>query len=133
MERVAQKGDEDCGVACVAMLIQRYAGCPAASSYDAARAVMFGARDIGLTKGKDLAKALEAFGVHLKSKKQPFKPPSKNKMGLDFDAIVGTEPRKDNSWHWMIWDSVNKVLLDPDRPDRNYRSVTHYLKVSAAP
>lgn len=94
---------------------------------------MFGANEIGLTKRKDLARALNPFRVLVGTKRIGFVPKSKNDMGLDFDAIVGTRPRQDNSWHWMVWDSINQKLLDPDRKDRNYRVVTHYIKIMPAP
>ena len=121
MERIKQLGEEDCGIACVAMLIQRYAACPAASSYDAARAVLFGAREVGLTKTKDIRRALAAFGIQAGRRK--------NDLGLEFDAIVGTKPRKDESWHWMVWDAQRQVLIDPMNDGPNRRHVTHYIRI----
>lgn len=129
MERIKQRGEEDCGVACVAMLIQRYAGCPAASSYDAARAVLFGAREVGLTKTKDIKRALAAFGIQAGRSRQSFTAGSKNDLGLEFDAIVGTKPRKDESWHWMVWDAQRQVLIDPMNDGPNRRHVTHYIRI----
>jgi predicted double-glycine peptidase len=129
MERIAQRGDYDCGVACVAMLIQRYAACPASSSYDAARAVLFSADEIEMTDMKDIKRALAAFGIKTSNRRQPFDADSKNDLGLGFDAIIGTKPRKDESWHWMVWDSQRQILMDPLSEGSNRRTVTHYVRI----
>jgi ABC-type bacteriocin/lantibiotic exporter with double-glycine peptidase domain len=129
MERIKQKEDDDCGVACIAMLIQRYAGCPASSSYDAARAILLGKREGDLLKTRDLKRALDAFGIKSGAKRRPFSPASNTNMALNFDAIVGTKPRKDKSWHWMVWDSKSQLLHDPQSIKPNRKKVSHFICV----
>lgn len=129
MERVKQREGDDCGVACIAMFIQRYAGCPASSSYDAARAVLLGSRESKLLNTKDLKRALDAFGIKSGKKRQPFSPESNTKLALSFDAIVGTKPRMDKSWHWMVWDSKSQLLHDPQSINPNRKKVSHHICV----
>lgn len=131
IERIIQKGGKDCGVACVAMLIQRYAGCPAASSYDAAKAVMFGARRPYYTATSDLRRALRAFGVQIGHRRVPFLKINTQDMGLPFDAIISTKPRSNGVWHWLVWDAEAKTLHDPNprKQFNGHRFADHYIKV----
>ncbi|CAN7473927.1 cysteine peptidase family C39 domain-containing protein [Mesorhizobium caraganae] len=129
MKIVKQRGDSDCGVACVAMIIQRYAGCPAGSSYDAARAVLFGMKNGSDTGTGDLRRALAKFGIKTAGRTVEFKPPSTTDMGLEFDAIVSTKVKMDGWWHWLVWDAKNEALLDPLEEPFKRPMVTHYLKI----
>lgn len=129
MEIIKQRGNSDCGVACVAMLIQRYAGCPASSSYDAARAVLFGMADRSDTGTRDLRRALAKFGIKTAGRTVEFKPISTSNMGLEFDAIVSTKVKANGWWHWLVWDAKNKALLDPLEEPFKRPMVTHYLKI----
>ncbi|MER9740891.1 cysteine peptidase family C39 domain-containing protein [Mesorhizobium sp. M0187] len=126
---IRQRGESDCGIACVAMLIQRYAGCPASSSYDAARAVLFGSAKGSDTGTRDLRRALAKFGIKTAGRTVGFKPISSTNMGLEFDAIVSTKVKADGWWHWLVWDGKNNVLLDPLEVPYKRPIVTHYLRI----
>lgn len=131
MERVTQQKSNDCGVACVAMIIQRYAGCPASSAYDAAKAVMFGLDPASYTDVRDLRRGLRSFGVELGHRRVPFTKVNSTDMGLDFDAIIGTKPDKTGNWHWLVWDATKRVLLDPNpnKQSNGHRSAHHYIEI----
>ena len=134
MERVTQKKSNDCGVACVAMIIQRYAGCPAPSAYDAAKALMFGLNPAGYTDVRDLRRGLRSFGIEIGHRRVTFKKVSSQDMGLTFDAIIGTKPGKIGNWHWLVWDAKNRVLLDPNskKQSNGHRSPHHYIEIKGA-
>ena len=131
MKRILQIDDCDCGVACVAMLLQRYANCPSRSSYDAARAMMFGKTESGLTKTRDLKKALNACNILTADRLKRFKPIAPKNMGLTFDAVLATKKLKDGSWHWMVWDAKNKMLLDPLEEPYTKPRVVSFLRVGS--
>lgn len=131
MERVTQQKSNDCGVACVAMIIQRYAGCPSSSAYDAAKAVMFGVNPAGYTGTRDLRRALRAFSIEIGHRRVPFKKLSPQDMGLDFDAIIGTKPGLRGNWHWLVWDASERRLLDPNPKKKSdgHKSAFHYIEI----
>lgn len=131
MDRIKQQKSNDCGVACVAMIIQRYAGCPPASSYDAAKAVLFGSRTAGYTDTRDLRRALRCFGVELGHRRVPFKKISPEDMGLAFDAIIATKPTAKGYWHWLVWDAQKEVLFDPNKTKKtnSHKSAYHYIEI----
>lgn len=131
MERITQRKSNDCGVACVAMIIQRYAGCPAPSSYDAANAVMFGLEPAGYTSTRDLRRGLRAFGIQIGPRRIRFTKVSSQDMGLTFDAIIGTKATANGNWHWLIWDAAARNLLDPNpkKKSNGHRSAYHYIEV----
>jgi ABC-type bacteriocin/lantibiotic exporter with double-glycine peptidase domain len=128
MKLILQQHANDCGVACIAMLIQRYAGCPAKSAYDAARAVMFGLRNCDYTTTRQLKNALLKLDVPVGRQTVPIKNKSQIDISLEFDAILKTEERKDATWHWMVWDAKNQKILDP-LGRKNRRRISHYLRV----
>ena len=132
MERITQKKGNDCGVACVAMIIQKYAGCPAASSYDAAKAVMFGLAEAGYTNTEALRLGLESFGITIDQQRRSFRKKDSRNMGLEFDAIIATTPRKNGYWHWLVWDASELCLFDPN-PDKidphSHSKASHYIKI----
>ena len=131
MERVTQKKSNDCGVACVAMIIQRYAGCPASSAYDAAKAVIFGLAPASYTNVRDLRSGLRSFGIEIGHQRVPFQKVNSTDMGLGFDAIIGTKPDRKGYWHWLVWAAKERVLLDPnpDKQSNGHRSAHHYLEI----
>lgn len=134
MERVIQRKTNDCGVACVAMLIQRYAGCPATSSYDAAKAIMFRLEPAGYTDTRAIRRGLRSFGVEIGHRRMPFTKASTQDMGLEFDAIIATKPNTKGNWHWLVWDARERVLLDPNAKKANngHRSAYHYIEIKAS-
>ena len=59
----------------------------------------------------------------------PFKPNSPSDMGLEFDAIIGTKPGSAGGWHWLVWDSMAKKLLNPLSESESYRGARYYIRV----
>ena len=131
MERITQRKSSDCGVACVAMIIQRYAGCPAASAYDAAKAVMFAAGPAGYTGTNELCLGLDAFGVANGGQRYSFKKINSKDMGLDFDAIIATKLNNTGNWHWLVLGASERRLLDPNpkKTSDGHRSARQYIKI----
>jgi ABC-type bacteriocin/lantibiotic exporter with double-glycine peptidase domain len=131
MERVTQRESNDCGVACVAMIIQRYAGCPQASAYDAAKAVMFRGSRASYTDTRDLRIALRSFGIEIGHRSVAFAKCRHNDVGLNFDAIIKTKPNREGYWHWLVWDSQNHVLLDPNpkKKTNSHKRAHYYLRI----
>jgi ABC-type bacteriocin/lantibiotic exporter with double-glycine peptidase domain len=129
MKLVTQRERSDCGVACVAMLLQRYRQCPAGSSYDAARAAM---SDFNPELGSDtryLRRGLRKFDIRIAHRSFRFRPSGSLDMGLDFDALIATRMNKNEWYHWMVWDSVSQVLLDPSATPYKRPPVEWYLRV----
>jgi ABC-type bacteriocin/lantibiotic exporter with double-glycine peptidase domain len=129
MKIVYQREKYDCGIACVAMIIQRYAGYSYEASYDSAKKVMFDNDRIRRTYTYDLKIALAEFGVKVGYRRIGFKKLSPTDMGLPFDAILSTKQTKSGNWHWMVWDFQNKILLDPWQL-KKIRTIKHYIKIN---
>jgi ABC-type bacteriocin/lantibiotic exporter with double-glycine peptidase domain len=120
MKTIKQKEENDCGVACVAMLT--------GTSYDEARAAIYPKGRSKLTKTKDLHSALVKLGRKpLSVRRQPFA--SKTLRDLDTDALVFVEMDDgDDSKHWVVWDAKAKKLRDPYRTKHEHR-LRGYLAV----
>lgn len=133
MKRIEQRKSNDCGVACVAMIIQRYAGCPPRSSYGAAKAIFDDLEVDGRTQTRDLRRALRCFGVELGHRRVPFRKTSPADMGLDFDAIIATKANAHGNWHWLVWDSKQKILFDPNpnKKTNSHKAAYHYIRIMA--
>ena len=115
MKTIKQKEENDCGVACVAMLTGK--------TYEEARADIYPSGRSKLTKTKDLSKALVKLGRKpLSDRRQPFG--SKTPRDLDTDALVFVEMDDGNdSKHWVVWDAKAKKLRDP-----YYTKHDHHLR-----
>lgn len=108
MKTVRQKDENDCGVACVAMLT----GAPYAEVSDA----LYPTGRVRKLKTAELCAALTAFGRKpAKNRRQPFG--RKQLKDLTADALVfvtlydnGTENR-----HWIVWDFEAQKPRDPYR------------------
>lgn len=105
LKTIKQIEENDCGVACVAML--------ADVSYAIARATIYPKGRSKLTKTKDLSEALRKLGRQpLSNRRQPFN--SKKPHDLDTDALVFVELKnRQNSKHWVVWDAKSRELRDP--------------------
>jgi ABC-type bacteriocin/lantibiotic exporter with double-glycine peptidase domain len=127
MRRIFQECEVDCGIACVAMLLQRYADCPPQFSYKAAKAVMFENKKIKRTQAMDIKRALNIYGINLDARKRKI-----NELAdKSKDLFLATKPSKNNKWHWMIWDAQRQMLIDPEKRKRRKMSdVQHYLIVN---
>lgn len=131
MIRITQQKSNDCGVACIAMIINKYAGYSRSKAYRLAKEALFGDRPAGYTEVKELRRALAHFGIGLGKQRYPFCKLSSTDMGLKFDAIIATKPNRNGYWHWMVWDASDRHLIDPN-PNKKvfgHRSASHYVKI----
>lgn len=104
MKTIKQKGENDCGVACVAMLT--------GVEYDEARKVIYADGRAKLTKTKDLHDALIKLGREpMADRRKPFG--SKTEHDLDTDALVFVEIKDSGAKHWIVWDAEAKRVRDP--------------------
>ena len=113
MKTIRQKGDKDCGVACVAMLSGR--------SYRDVREMIYGAEDERLTFTKDLHAALVELGRKpLSDRRKGFY--SKTPEDLDTDALIFVKRGKKGKGigHWIVWDAKVKKRRDPCPEDKPY-------------
>ena len=113
MKTIRQKGDKDCGVACVAMLSGR--------SYRDVREMIYGAEDERLTFTKHLHAALVELGRKpLSDRRKGFY--SKTPEDLDTDALIFVKRGKKGKGigHWIVWDAKAKKRRDPCPEDKPY-------------
>ncbi|MEQ1514881.1 MAG: cysteine peptidase family C39 domain-containing protein [Usitatibacteraceae bacterium] len=105
MNTIEQREENDCGVACVAMLTT--------GDYDDAFKVIHSNGRSKLTKTADLHAALIALGREpLTKTRQPFH--GKSLRDLDTDALVFVEMENGkDSKHWVVWDAKAKKTRDP--------------------
>ncbi len=102
---VKQKRETDCGVAALAML--------AGVTYEDAMGALFDKRPKRSfrTKPDQMRAAALKFGVVLSKRRIRCVYPDR----LARDALIWSKWGGD--WHWVVWDSTGKQLLDPlDRP-----------------
>ena len=113
MKTVRQEDENDCGVACVAMLT--------GASYAEVREALYPAGRVRKLKTAELCAALKAFGRKpAEGRRQPFS--GKELKDLTADALVfvtlhnnGTENR-----HWIVWDFKAQKPRDPFHPKCPY-------------
>ena len=118
MRRIKQWANEDgCGIACVAMVSRR--------TYAEVRKRMFPNGEVTRTDASMLRDALERFGCTVAPRIRKM---TMHYSKLPFDAILEVARHKDGSWHWVVWDSRRKRILDPSCPAARYRA-TRYLPV----
>ena len=113
MKTIRQKGNKDCGVACVAMLTGR--------SYRDVRETIYGDGDERLTFTKDLHAALVKLGRKpLSDRRKGFY--SKTPEDLDTDALIFVKMGKKGkgNGHWIVWDAKAKKRRDPNDPSKRY-------------
>src|SRR5664280_55105 len=108
MRRVRQKGEEGCGIACVAMV--------ARTTYKKAKEKLGGYWESEGTTKKQMLKGLRCYGI-IPSKPTPIA--RKDYEEFKFDAVLlGYLQGK---MHWTVWDSKRETLLDPYRSQREAR------------
>jgi hypothetical protein len=120
MKRVAQKDEQGCGVACVAML--------AHVSYDEARERMFPGKKGGLTTDEMIRRALRYYGIGLGRR---FSLRGKGYSDLQKDGLLRSSISwNDAKWfHWMVWDARSQAILDPSASrisSRNTRLIAYF-------
>ena len=123
MKRVLQENDEGCGVACVAML--------AGVSYWEARVAVFGKRPrvVHSTHTADIRRALKRFGLRSAKRLISFGRETPEPKNIGINAILKVNRRKNGTWHWIVWDSKRKRLLDPQRPAYKRPRLSSFLAI----
>lgn len=103
MNLIRQRTNTDCGVACLAML--------AGISWEQAREALFNGtpKRSFRTKVQQMRIALLKFGIIM----SPSLVVCKNPSRLSRDALLRTNVLANGDWHWAVWDSKRKKLLDP--------------------
>jgi ABC-type bacteriocin/lantibiotic exporter with double-glycine peptidase domain len=105
MKLLRQKRDDDCGIACVAML--------AGVTYERAKSKIFGDRDIELTQAPMLRDALRELGRKPARGVVPLR--GRDYRTLEHPALLKVNPRKGGmEWHWVVW--TGSRILDPKNP-----------------
>lgn len=109
-----------CGVACVAMI--------AGVGYWTACAAIFGTEppDRHSTHAADLRRGLKRLGIALADRLRPLG--DRPLSDLEASAIVKVNPRRDG-WHWVVWDTERRRLLDPRQPTYQRYRVVSFLQV----
>jgi ABC-type bacteriocin/lantibiotic exporter with double-glycine peptidase domain len=119
MRTIRQRQEDDCGIACVAML--------ARVSYDRALDEGFDG-DSGLTDTIDVVRALQRLGGRPKTSRLIPKR-TKDHRSFEFDALLLVNYRKNRVGHWVVWDSLHGKIRDPLRYPYKRYNVRSYLRV----
>jgi hypothetical protein len=109
MRRIRQRGEDGCGIACVAMV--------ADITYACAKERMPG-QEVNGTSSSQLRAALKSCGFKTRRLK-PIR-------GLDyksfkFNAVLQGFLEGDHELHLVVWDSKRKRILDPYEPSMEFR------------
>jgi ABC-type bacteriocin/lantibiotic exporter with double-glycine peptidase domain len=119
MKRIRQKDDYGCGLACVAML--------ADADYQTVRE-SYEAEDVDGTQLRELKKIMRRHGVRCGPRLIPLR--SRHPKDLPFDALLKVNPRLGGKdWHWVLWDSRRKQLLDPKVPRYKRYKYVSFVRV----
>jgi ABC-type bacteriocin/lantibiotic exporter with double-glycine peptidase domain len=128
MKHVTQENDSGCGVACVAMLANKY--------YWEARLKILGRSDKAKhrTSVKEIRDGLKEYGLKM-GKRHTFKKETwtSETQKRKFRAILVIRPRKSTpNWHWVVWDGdrVLDPLLKGDRYENALSYCRSYFEVS---
>jgi hypothetical protein len=121
--RIPQRGTNDCGVACVAML--------AGKTYERAYQVLYPSGRPRRTNGPELITALiklkarpHTARFQLLGRRRYQSLPSKALLKVN---CVGTTDIS-GGWHWAVW--TGERVIDPETPPRKwFRRATSYLLV----
>lgn len=105
MRMIKQVHPIGCGIACVAMLLGK--------SYTFARRELFPDGVVDYTDIGELKSALNKNGMMPASRMVSYR---RRPLHLSDDAILKVNVRSDGSWHWVVWDSKRKKILDPKVP-----------------
>ena len=103
MRLVKQRTKNDCGIAALAMI--------AGVEYAIAHAALFGPDHEGptWTDKDDMIRGAAILGVTLSDRLVRCVHPE----NLNCDALVRTNPLATGNWHWVVWDSGRRKILDP--------------------
>ena len=120
IRRIIQKDEVGCGVACVSMMTGQ--------SYTAVRQSMFPTGECARTKTRDLQTALRTFGCDVGERLNWIG--KRHYSSLELDAVLKVCPKKDGTWHWVVWDAGAKRILDPLEPPYKRIRAISYLRVT---
>ena len=106
MRTIKQRGNKDCGAACVAML--------ARVPYRLASQALYQGDLPFATQTLDIKRSLERLGVRTAAKRVSFFGRSYRDIDLPFDALIYCNYRMAaDEAHWIVCDSRSKRLRDP--------------------
>ena len=142
MDRVEQPVTTACGLACVAMLAEKTYGAVKTKAMRLDLYDGFGNRRNFRTRPRHLRRLASAYRLCLGRKVKFDRAMRHNPMTLeDFarymkdkepgsHAIVATH-KKEDEWHWVVWDGEQCCVLDPKkRPRKRIIRPWYYLVVS---
>jgi len=79
-----------------------------------------------LTNTSDLRRALKRLGFAVSRRLKPIR--GRQLIDLKANAILKVNPKIDGSWHWVVWNSKTRRIMDPEgRRKRPYRYVSYLL------
>lgn len=121
MKFVKQRQDDDCGYACIAMVSNK--------TYKEVKSVCFKS-----SWGMDTETLIQNLNKLEVSTAERFIPFRKYKWNsLRSDAILRCkfwdEDFEKFVWHYVVWDSKRKRVLDPNKEDISNYIITSYLKI----
>jgi hypothetical protein len=117
MRLVHQKGEDGCGIACVAMV--------ADTTYKTAKDKLPKYWESEGTTKKQMLRGLHRHGI-VTSKPKPIG--GKEYENFKFDGVL--LGYLDNEMHWSVWDSNREELLDPYRSRLKFRC-TSFIRIEA--
>jgi ABC-type bacteriocin/lantibiotic exporter with double-glycine peptidase domain len=120
MKRVIQEHEVGCGVACLAML--------AGITFQEAAVVMFPNGRIRPARTSDIKRAAKTLGIDAGARRRSLG--KRDYRDLREDALLSVKFRNTRWWHWVVWDSRNKQLLDPRDPPYERPPIISFLTVS---
>ena len=115
MKKIKQKDRTGCGIACVAMIVNK----PYSQIKKKMRSLGCFNKNTFYTEYYDLKKTLKSYKVRTSKiyKKKSWKSMKK-------DAIVAINyNKKRDTWHWVVFDKKNNHVLDPNSK-KPYRNIT---------
>ena len=126
---VHQKGNFDCGVAAVAMLLCGKERLTRRDAYDRAEKALDTTKR---TRIGQLTDALKKLGRPLRTGKMAPVPEGGLPI-LERDALVRVRFTRNKSLHWMVWDFRRQQLLDPEsrKPHFSEFHVLNQIEVAA--
>jgi hypothetical protein len=119
MRLVHQKGEDGCGIACVAMA--------AGTTYEKAKGNLPKYWESKGTTKKQMRYGLQRY-YGIKTEK-PKRIRGKDYKKFKFDAVL--RGWLVDGWHWTVWDSKHETLLDPYRPKQQFRC-TSFIRIRAS-
>ncbi len=121
---IKQRHVNDCGVCVVAIL----AG--VSVPYEAALEAVFPGKKPKQfwTSSKMIAAAFKRLGLKCDARARPLFGRSYKELTHDAVLLADRDPMT-WTWHWLVWDSKAKRVIDPAKRAKKRFKVTSYLKI----